>query len=84
MDLKQVKLALQGAQEDFGGHKDSAIAACDKALEELDAVMKTMPAPAPPQRLGQPPGSSFQNNLTPLPSGGPAPKPAPPAAPPQP
>jgi hypothetical protein len=81
IDLRQVKLALQGAQEDFGGHKDSAIAACDKALEELNAVMKAMPAPAPPQRFSQP-GSQFQNNLTPLPSGGPSPKPAPPVAPP--
>ena len=83
LDLKQVKMTLQGSQEDYGGHKDSAIAACDKALEELDAVLKAMPQPTPPpQRAAQPPTSRFQNNLTPLPaSGGNAPAPAP-AAPP--
>jgi hypothetical protein len=80
-DLKQVKMALQGSQEDFGGHKDSAIAACDKALEELDAVMKAMPHPTPPQRPGVPPGGQFQQNLTPLPPAGGNPPGAAPAAP---
>jgi hypothetical protein len=88
-DLKQVKMELQRSQDDYGGHKDTAIAACDKALEELDAVMKAMPQPTPPpQRAGQPAGSQFQNNLTPLPATGgntPAPAPAtPPPATPQP
>jgi len=84
-DLKQVKMALQGSQEDYGGHKESAIAACEKALEELDAVMKAMPQPVPPaQRAGVPPGGQFQNNLTPLnPAGGNTPAPAPSAPPPK-
>ena len=82
-DLKQVKMALQGSQEDYGGHKESAIAACDKALEELDAVMKAMPQPTPPsQRAGQPPGAQFQQNLTPVPpASGNTPAPAPGAPP---
>jgi hypothetical protein len=77
-DLKQVKMALQGSQDDFGGHKESAIAACEKALEELDAVMKAMPQPTPPpQRAGVPPGAQYQQNLSPLPPGGATPTPAP-------
>jgi len=74
-ELRRVKTSLQGSQEDYGGHKDSAIAACDKALEELDAVMKAMPVPTPPQRPGMPPGA--QQNLTPLPPGAKAPPTAP-------
>jgi hypothetical protein len=83
-DLKQVKMSLQGAQEDFGGHKDSAIAACDKALEELDAVLKAMPAPIPPQRPGVPPGAQFQQRLNPQPPAGVAPSPAAPGTAPAP
>src|ERR1700733_16139740 len=39
-DLRQVKMVLQGSQEDFGGHKDTAIEACDKATAELEEIMK--------------------------------------------
>jgi hypothetical protein len=82
-DLRQVKMALQGSQEDYGGHKDSALAACDKATQELEEIMKAMPKPMPPpQRTAQPPG----NPLAPPPPPGanppPAPVPAPPSAPP--
>jgi len=81
-DLKQVKMALQGSTEDYGGHKESAIAACDKALEELDAVMKSMPQPAPPpQRAGMPAGGQFHQNPTPPPPGSGTPTPAPVAPP---
>jgi hypothetical protein len=60
-DLQQVKATLQNSQDDFGGHRDSALAACDKAVEELTAVMKAMPAPTPPpQRAGaRPPAGAF-------------------------
>jgi hypothetical protein len=73
-DLRQVKMVLQNSQEDFAGHKESAIEACDKALAELEAVMKAIPQPTPPQRPAQPPAVS-----NPPPAA-----PAQPAAPPQP
>jgi hypothetical protein len=50
-DLRMVKAELQRSQDDFGGHKDSALEACDKAMLELEAVMKasqqTSPQPNP-------------------------------------
>jgi hypothetical protein len=73
-DLRQVKMVLQNSQEDFGGHKESAIEACDKALAELEAVMKAIPQPTPPQRPAPPPAVSNP----------PSAAPAQPAAPPQP
>jgi hypothetical protein len=75
-DLRMVKAQLQRSHEDYGGHKDSAIEACDRALQELEAVMKaSMPQP-PPQQTSQAPAP-----------GAPAPQPlriAPPSAPPAP
>lgn len=81
-DLKQVKAALEHSEGDLGGHKDSAIEACDKATAELDAVLKAMPMPA--QGAGAPPRSSFQNNLNRIPPAGTPPPATAPAAPPQP
>jgi hypothetical protein len=37
------------APDDLGGHRDSAVAACDKALEELHAVQAIVQA-RPPRR----------------------------------
>jgi hypothetical protein len=73
-DLRAVKIELQHSPDDLGGHKDSAIEACDKAILELTAVMKALPPPPSPQRPMPPPGG-------PLPSPA-APQVAPPATPP--
>jgi hypothetical protein len=74
-DLRMVKAELQRSQDDFGGHKESALEACDKAMLELEAVMKATPAPQP---------SPVQNPQSP--AGGTLPPPtvrmSPPAAPP--
>jgi len=66
-DLRAAKIQLQRGTNDFEGHKDSAIQACDKAMEELQAVMKIvlaeqqkeMPPPAaqPPGQLSAPPAA---------------------------
>ena len=51
-DLRAVKMELQRTQGDLGGHKDSAIEACDKAMQELAEVMKALPPlPSPLGRL---------------------------------
>ena len=68
-DLRMVKMELQHFQGDLGGHKDSAIEACDKAIQELAEVMKALPPLPSPQRPMQ------------APSGAPPPQAAPPAAP---
>ncbi len=36
--LKQTKVQLEGAKEDYDGHRQTAIDACDKAIKELEAV----------------------------------------------
>ena len=74
--LQDVKRGLQAAQDDVGGHKQSAIDACDKALEELQEVMKVLPAPQPPP---QRPGAAFPGAA--VPPGGTPPGTPPPAAP---
>ena len=51
-DLRMAKMQLQRSTNDFEGHKDSAIQACDKAMEELQAVMKVAIAE---QQKAQPP-----------------------------
>jgi len=63
-DLRMAKMQLQRSPGDFEGHKDSAIQACDKAMEELQAVMKIVMAeqqkahtPPPGQAPGQPPAT---------------------------
>ena len=75
-DLRMVKAELQRSQDDFGGHKNYALEACDKAALELEAVMKTLPAPPSPQRVPQPPGGT-----APPPSSVPVPPPTAPSAP---
>lgn len=85
-DLRMVKREMQRASNDFGGHRDSAIAACDKAIEEIQAVQAavqaSMPhrppmAPVPPQPT--PPESA---PAAPPPASS-TPSPIPNAAPPQ-
>jgi hypothetical protein len=53
--LQQAKMELQRSTNDFDGHRDSAMEACDKAIVELQAVVKVagpqqpmMPRPQPP------------------------------------
>jgi hypothetical protein len=78
-DLRMVKTELQRSQDDFGGHKDSAIEACDKAMLELEAVMKASPPlPSPVQNPQLPTGA------VPPPPSAPAAPPAPVAPPAQP
>ncbi|HEY3862176.1 MAG TPA: hypothetical protein VGO59_09835 [Verrucomicrobiae bacterium] len=81
-DLRMVKMTLQNDQQDYGGRKESAIAACDKAMQELQEIMKSMPLPTPPP---QRPGATFQQKLTPInppPAGNPPPATTLPVAPP--
>jgi hypothetical protein len=49
-DLRVAKMQLQRSTNDFEGHKDSAIQACDKAMEELQAVMKITIAEQPKEQ----------------------------------
>jgi len=57
-DLRMAKMQLQRSTNDFEGHRDAAIQACDKASEELEAIIKIAIAEQqkeqPPQ-AGQPP-----------------------------
>jgi hypothetical protein len=71
MALQQTKAELQRSTNDFEGHRETALDACDKAMTELQAVMKAggiqpmqrppmmpppHPAPGPtPQSPGSPP-----------------------------
>jgi hypothetical protein len=75
-DLRMAKMELQHSSGDLGGHKDSAMQACDKAIEELTAAMKALPVPPPPQRPMEPPSGI---NPPPAPPQA-APPPTPPAA----
>jgi hypothetical protein len=83
-DLRMVKMELERAEGDLGGHKTSAIEACEKAIQELTAVVKSLPVPPPAQQPGQPPSRGFPTPApTPLNSAPPSPAAAP-GAPPQP
>jgi hypothetical protein len=57
-DLRMAKLELQRTEGDLGGHKQSALEACDKALQELAEVIKALPTPPPPQRPVPPPAAT--------------------------
>jgi hypothetical protein len=84
-DLRMVKADLERSQDDFGGHKDSAIEACQKAMDELQAVMKASPPQPAPQPNAQPPGAGAPPppSLRMTPPAGTPPAGAPPAQPPQ-
>jgi hypothetical protein len=77
-DLRAVKMELQRAEGDLGGHKDSAIEACDKATQELMAVMKALPPMPSPVRPGRPAAGTPPS---PSPLQTPPPAAAPPAQP---
>jgi hypothetical protein len=44
--LKQAKADLERSSQDYDGHRQSAIDACDKAIHELDAVEASVRASA--------------------------------------
>jgi hypothetical protein len=44
MQLRRVKMDLERSKEDYDGHRQTAIDACDKALQELEAVHKSIQA----------------------------------------
>lgn len=69
--LRQARTELKLSQENLEGHKETAIAACDKAIEELSAVAKLVgPAPGA-NRMMPPPGAP------PAPATAPEPAPTP-------
>lgn len=39
--LRRAKLRLQNSKDDFGGHQKTAIEACDKAIRELELVLRS-------------------------------------------
>jgi hypothetical protein len=50
--LRRAKMELQRSSQDFDGHRQSAMDACDKAMAELQAVVQAQAAAsrmAPPQ-----------------------------------
>jgi hypothetical protein len=46
MTLKRVKAELEKSTDDYDGHRQSAIDACDKAAQELEAVQASVQAAA--------------------------------------
>jgi hypothetical protein len=46
MALRRIKMQLENSKEDYDGHRQSAIDACDKAAQELEAVQKSIQAAA--------------------------------------
>jgi len=73
--LQQTKSELQKATNDFDGHRTLALDACEKAISELEAVMKSAGIP-PIQSMQRPP-----QRAQPLPPPTAAPAPAAPAPP---
>ena len=41
MSLRRAKLELQHAKDTLNGHQQTAIEACDKAIEELEFVVRS-------------------------------------------
>ena len=80
-DLRMVKAELQRSQDDYAGHKGTALAACEKAMEEFDALIKAMPAPPVPQRMPPPGAAAPAPAPAPTPGAPPADASAPPARP---
>lgn len=67
--LTMIKGDLDRSKEDYNGHRQSALDACNKAIEELQAVQNAMMAEMksqPPQ--GNPPQSAPAPNAAPAPA----------------
>lgn len=75
MMLKRVKMDLANAKEDYDGHRQSAIEACDKAIAELEAVQTSIQATAAKAAAAK--AAENQAPTTPPPSTPPAQTPAP-------
>jgi len=85
IELQMAKRELEHSEDDLGGHKQTALEACDKAMQELEAVLKAMPpGPSPmrgmPPPGGTPPGMAAPQQANPPPSSSPPPGGAPPPA----
>jgi len=78
-DLQRAKAELQRSTNDFEGHRESAITACDTALVELQAVMKSAGPQQPMMQRPQMPAPPPQQSPPPVPMPSPTPVPPPPA-----
>jgi hypothetical protein len=82
MFLKMSKAELEHATEDFDGHRQSAIDACDKALAELQAVQSSIQKAAAARAAAQQSQAPAAPNTTAAPAAPAAPAtPAAPASP---
>ena len=79
--LKRAKADLERSKEDFDGHRQSAMDACDKAMQELQAVQDSIQAAA--AKAAAAAAAAQQQNAQQAPATTPAPAPAPAPAPPQ-
>lgn len=68
MVLKRAKTELERGTNDYDGHRQSAIEACDKALQEMDAVQKVI-ADEAKARAAAAAAAAQQTNSTPAPAG---------------
>jgi hypothetical protein len=78
--LRRAKAELERSKEDFDGHRETAIDACDKALQELEAVQKSVEAARAAAAAKAAAAAAAQQQST---EQAPAPAPAPSPAPPQ-
>jgi hypothetical protein len=65
MFLRRAKMDLENSKDDFAGHRQTAIDACEKAMQELEAVQASIQATAakasaPPPDAQAPPSGPAQ------------------------
>ena len=84
MILNRAVMELQRTENDYNGHRQSALDACNKALDELKGLAKeaNLPMPGarpfmPPAQRPMPPGGTPPPGAPQQPSGAPVPPPAP-------
>jgi hypothetical protein len=75
--LKRAKMELQRATDDFDGHRQSAIEACDKAIQELDAVQKSITEAQKAKAAAAAAAAAQQQNAQPAPATAPSSTPPP-------
>jgi len=73
MFLKMAKTDLEHSKDDFGGHRQSAMDACDKAVQELEAVQASIQAAAAAAAKAATPPQDAQQAPAPTPTPAPAP-----------
>ena len=76
MMLKRVKADLENSKEDYDGHRQSAIDACDKAVQELEAVQGSIQAAMAAKAAAARAAAQQVPQQTPPPAQAPAPAPA--------